>query len=100
MRKLNEKIEGQQASLPAVTHSISQSSLKLYINSVLHLCLKRNDLVGIQTWISGSDKPKFYIEYTMKTGSILTGYDTIEKWKQVLEILDKISTYDIFPSDW
>lgn len=62
--------------------------LKIYINGSLHLYLKLQDLISIQSWVHSSCE--YYIEYTFVSGTKLTsGYTSIEKWKEVLKILDE-----------
>lgn len=62
------------------------TTLKIYIDDTLHLLIKRDELIGLQSWV---EEGKFLIEYTLKNQSILTEYDEIVKWKKILELIDK-----------
>jgi len=66
------------------------NQIKIYFNDVIHLTLRQDNLLGFQSWILGDEHETYWIEYTMKDGvEILTGYDKIDKWKTILELLDK-----------
>jgi hypothetical protein len=73
-----------------VSISISKSAIKIYIDDVLHLIFKQEELIGVQSWVAGDgDKVrKYYIEYYTKTQTILTEYDEQEKWYKILKKLD------------
>ncbi len=65
---------------------------KIYINDLLHLLVKRVDLLGLQFYINNSKS--FKIEYLFKDGTVLESeYDSREKWVAILKELDKV---DIF----
>lgn len=62
--------------------------IKIYINDLLHVYFKSSNLVHIQTWVADS---KFAIEYTFREGeNLFSEYDEIDKWKEVIKLLDKI----------
>lgn len=72
--------------------------LKIYINDVLHICVKKVELVGIQSWLNpttpeersvGFGGTKYVIEITTQTNCIKCEYDTKEKWESILKLLDK-----------
>jgi len=63
--------------------------LKVYFNESLHLTLKLDDLIGIQSWIEGDINKKYFIEYYLKDNSIQCEYNVIEKWLTILDLLDK-----------
>lgn len=64
-------------------------SIRIYINDALHLLIKLENLIGIQSWINR--KNNYSIEYSMKDGAeILSEYDDLDLWKSILEQLDKI----------
>lgn len=75
--------------------SIADNQIKIYLNDTLHLCLKQDELIGIQSWVKGDTHQSYWIEYTLKDREILTGYDCIEKWKEVLKLLD---SNNLFPT--
>ncbi len=69
---------------------ISNKQIKIFINDILHLSIKQKQLVGIQSWIMGYDADRKYcIEYTLKTSVVLSEYDDAEKWKSILDLLNK-----------
>lgn len=70
---------------------IEDKTIKIYINDTLHLFIRADQLLGIQSWIEGYDKQKYYIEFVMKNGTVSTTYDDIDKWKSILDLLDKHS---------
>jgi hypothetical protein len=66
---------------------ISFFHLKIKFNGLVHLHINRSDFLGYQSWIDG---PKYCIEFTMKNNSvILCEYDTMEKFRTILEQLDE-----------
>lgn len=70
------------------TYELSNLYCKIYINNTLHLYFKRQDFVGIQSWI---DKQKsLFIEFYFKDNRILCEYDSIEKWTEILKLLNQI----------
>lgn len=70
-----------------ITSIRKYEQLKIYFNGLLHLHLKLNDLVGIQSWIHG--EKEYYIEYTFKEGKVTSAYEDRGRWEEVLAILDK-----------
>lgn len=74
-----------------ITHKRHYEQIKIYINGVLHLQFKLLDFVGLQSWIHG--EREYFIEYYFSGGSkITTAYSDKEKWKLVLEEIDKAIT--------
>lgn len=71
------------------------NSLKIYIDNIPHLIIKVKDLIGIQSWTLSRDN-LYYIEFYFKDGSdFYSEYDDIERWKEILRILDdKIELYE------
>lgn len=63
-------------------------SIKIRFGGVLHAHITKSKLLGVQSWRYGPKK--FSIEYVMVGGSILTEYDSEQKWKTILHELDKI----------
>lgn len=73
---------------------IENNEVKIYVNGILHLAIKHNKLRGIQSWKDSKWwriwRPKFYsIEYTVGEITIISEYDSIEKWISILNLLDK-----------
>lgn len=66
----------------------SFNTIRILINDVLHVALKKDEFVGVQTWIEGTGK--WCIEYHLKTTSILTEQDSKEKWEAIIKELEKI----------
>lgn len=66
---------------------IDYYNIKIYIDGLVHLCLKRNQYVGYQSWSDGNGAYK--IEFYTKTNSITIEQDSKEKWVQILKALDK-----------
>jgi hypothetical protein len=70
--------------------TLSGKSLKLYINGFLHLSIRRERLLGVQSWEMDG---KFCIEYTLDDAVILTEYNKPDKWKAILKLLDESELY-------
>ena len=76
---------------------LSHKQIKIYINSILHLAIKTDELIGIQSWVKGFDiNKKYIIEFTTKTTTIESEYDYQEKWEAILNLLDKHNIYGNF----
>ena len=73
---------------PTIRVEMGHYALRIYINDTLHLYIQRSQLGPFQAWRDG---PKhFSIEYHLANGQkLLTEYDTPEKWKAILEGLDR-----------
>jgi hypothetical protein len=63
--------------------------LKVRCAGILHVCLKMEDLVAIQSWKEDDKDNRYYVEYTLKKGRVLSRYNELRKWKAVLKLLDK-----------
>lgn len=73
---------------------ILKKQVKIYINNIIHLAIKQDELIGIHSWLMGyNDDRKYCIEFTTKTNTIISEYDEIEKWKAILALLDKNEIY-------
>lgn len=59
---------------------------KIYVDEILHIYFLNDELVNIQSWKDTHDK--YVIEYVFKTTTTISEYDSIEKWKQILKVLD------------
>jgi hypothetical protein len=72
----------------------SHKQIKIYINSVLHIAIKTEELVAIHSWVMGyNETRRWVIEFTTKTTSIQSEYDYIEKWEVILNLLDTNNIY-------
>ena len=67
---------------------IKNNNLKIYINDIIFLSIKHNQLIGFQSWILGQDIKKYCIEFYTTSGDILTEFDDYNKWKEILHLLD------------
>jgi len=71
-----------------ITHTIKD--LRIYIDGILHVHLLSDRYVGMQSWIDGDKKQKYYIEITVSKGkNILMAYDSKETWLAVLKLIDE-----------
>lgn len=68
---------------------IEFDTIKIYIKTILFLAIRRDEYVGLQSWIEGEMKWK--IEFYLKTTSIITEFNSKEKWKAMLTELDKMN---------
>lgn len=79
------KIDEQPEKI-TITCDSSGDKLKIHINGALHLSLTTYDL-QLQSW--KKSKTSYWIEFTTKTGVILCEYNSLEKWKTILRLLDE-----------
>jgi hypothetical protein len=63
---------------------------KVYIDGLLHLALKKDEVKGVQTWATDGDINPFKIEFYSHFGEVLIEYDTLDKWKRMLKLVDKM----------
>lgn len=69
---------------------IQFDELRVTIDGLLHVSLRRSDLFGIDTWIDAV-AGRWCIEFTAVTGAtMLAEYDTREKWIAVLEAIGEV----------
>ncbi len=67
---------------------VGYSFAKIYVDEILHLAFRHEKLQCIQSWV---DTGKWCIEIYLKgEDPILMEYDEVEKWKQMLKLLDKV----------
>jgi len=59
-------------------------AIRVFINDLLHVYVRRSDLLGVHSWI----KPTPSIEYVMRGGTMVTEYDDREKFDLVLSGLE------------
>ncbi len=69
--------------------SVADNQVKIYVNEIIHLLIKQDQLVGIQSWITGEEHKTYWIEYTLKTHEILSFYQSPELSKAILMQLDQ-----------
>jgi hypothetical protein len=69
--------------------SVEDNQVKIYINGLIHLMLKKDRLLGFDSWILENASFKYCIEFYLQGGTILLEYDTQEKWAAVLKLLDR-----------
>ena len=60
---------------------------KIYLNGLLHLYLPTPDTVVIESWVD-AHASRYYIEYTLKDRKVLTEYQAIDTWKDILTQLE------------
>jgi hypothetical protein len=65
-------------------------AVKIYIDNVLHLSIKKDELIGIQSWKTDT---MYCIEYTLKSSSILCEYVEKDLWINMLNMLDQSNLY-------
>ncbi|MEA2998391.1 MAG: hypothetical protein QOH04_1728 [Sphingomonadales bacterium] len=67
----------------------SFDAVTLSFHGITHLRVKRSAFVAFQTWIEGEGH--YRIEIVLTGGSaIRTEYDTMDKWKWVIDQLEKL----------
>jgi len=65
-------------------------SLRIYIDEILHVEILIGNYNGLQSWLEGSKKKMFFIEFYFKQGnSIILEYDEFDMWKTILRLIDE-----------
>lgn len=59
---------------------------KVFIDNSLHVCIDQKEFVGISSWYDC--ETMCVIEYITKTNCIRTEFDSVDKWKAVLNELN------------
>ena len=72
-----------------VTVQMRYNALTVSFGDITHLRLDVTKYLGHQSWRQGYGNKKFVIEITMAGGIITCDYDREDKWKEVLDGLDK-----------
>jgi len=74
---------------------VENGSVKIYINDILHVCVKQKNFIGFQAWREGSETREKYhvIEYYTKDKTFKTEYNEREKWISILDLLDKLKLF-------
>lgn len=67
------------------------SSLKVYLNGILHIHIDLTNHEGLTSWYETNGKHKLYfIEFCRKNGSAITvEHDSFENWKEILRVIDE-----------
>ncbi len=60
--------------------------IKIYINDTPYLSIRRSEYNGFQSW---KNDGKYSIEFYLEGQTILTEYDKVELWLEMLEVLDE-----------
>ncbi len=68
---------------------VRYNHLKIYLDDVLHISIQIDDIVGIQSYLIGTDY--YHIDYYTKTTTIDCRYTRKDIWISILKELDKIS---------
>jgi hypothetical protein len=74
--------------------TLQDGALKIYINGLIHMSLKQEELIGFKSWFENSRaKRQYYIEYSLRESTMLLEYNCFERWKFLLTELDKLNLY-------
>lgn len=60
---------------------------KIYIDNLIHISLRSDEIIDIETYDSHE---KYYINYHLKTRFVETFYINEDLWKEILQKIDKI----------
>lgn len=73
-----------------ITFEDTEKSIRIYINHVLHLLIRKEELVNIRSWYISADKDPdpYFIELTYKTTKVICQYDNRDKWITILESIN------------
>jgi len=71
-----------------VTSKISQDSVKVYFNDILHIHFLRARFLGLQSYQYEAEG-MYYIEVVLTGGSFTCDYDRADLWLGVLAELEK-----------
>lgn len=63
--------------------------VKIFINDLLHVQFRAEELYSLQTWMEG--KEQFWIRYYLKSGVMNCYYYNQDLWKSIITELNKIS---------
>lgn len=64
--------------------------LKIYINGILHLSIRRDRLDNFQSWIDEiNGRCVYYIEFSYTNGtSVMAAYNDLEKFTKIIKLID------------
>lgn len=68
-----------------VTVEVGHYYFKVLIDDTIHVCIDRKEFVGVTSWYDCETQCS--IEWVTKTNTFRTEYDSVEKWKAVLQAL-------------
>jgi len=63
------------------------NKVDIFIDNIIHLSLKKDELIGFQSWIEGVEHKIYYIEFYMRKKDILAEYDKKSMWIGILKLL-------------
>jgi len=72
-----------------VASKVSEASVKVYINDILHLHVVRSKFLGLSSW-QYETEGMFYIEILLDGNKIAVDYDRRDLWLLVLTELERI----------
>lgn len=78
--KLNHSLKAK------ITDSTNGPCFCICINGIPHIQFKKNKYIGMQSWYES--KNDFRIEIYLKGCTIKTTYNSFEKWKTILNIIN------------
>lgn len=68
---------------------VLENTVKIFINDILHVVIKQDEVIGLQSWISGEKRKLYHIEYYFRqNGYFYSEYDCYDKWKNILGLLN------------
>ncbi len=75
---------------------LSKCTLRIYMNELLHLCIKRKEVVGVRSHIQEVPLTdleykgrKWVITFICRDTEVVCEYDKRETWEEILRLLDK-----------
>ena len=80
-------------------YSIADGSVKIYVNKLLHLSLRRKKIIGIQSYIEGETRKKWIIEIYTAKKTIIVGCKYRYLWEALLRVLDTVPFYSVISDE-
>lgn len=77
----------QHSKTANVTDASGATDVCIHINGIPHLKFLKKKFLGFLSWYESS--VDFKLEIYLKGQTILTEYNSLEKWKAVLDIINK-----------
>lgn len=65
---------------------IEFNKVKIFFDDILHLFFIKDEFLGLQSWKTDD---RYIIEYILKTNVINCEYDSYDKWKNILKLLNE-----------
>jgi hypothetical protein len=77
-------------NITVIKDALLSNYIKIYINDILHLAIKRKELVNVQTWKNDTNgQSVFTIELSYKDGAkVITEYNDVEKFTKIVKCID------------